>query len=281
MGLQIRGWTDRHGQVALAAALALLAAGAGVAEGRFEGQLIVGASAAVFVISLGVDSWAGLVVGLVAAALVIGIRQAMGSWVPPDFPLATVEIASLVATGWAAGRAGGGLRHAGERDASDAVDAGGVFGSTGMLPADLGLVRLEEEMARATSYRRPLSLVLIDAEAVGSDLDQEAREAVFRAVARVAETMLREMDVPFVIASNRIGAILPETGPTAAAIASGRILEAVSTGRFIHRGSGERRSLTEAVAVRLAVVSLTTSPLTPDELMARASSALEPVPSRG
>lgn len=277
MVLRIPGWTDRHSLVALPAVLALVAAAAGVAEGRIEGLLLVGAAAAVFAIGLAGDAWVGLIVGLGAAALVIFVRQAAGSWVPGAFALAAVESAALIGTGWAAGRAGSGLRVARAFGTHDGDEAGAVFGSIGMLPADLALVRLEEEVSRARSYRRPLSVAILAVETVDPELDADGRNEVFRAVARVAETMLREMDVPFLFAANRIGAILPETGGVAAAIATSRILEAVSTGGFIHRRRNQRQSLAGAVAVRLAVVSLTPSVRTAGDLLDRAIAALERV----
>jgi PleD family two-component response regulator len=144
-----------------------------------------------------------------------------------------------------------------------------------MLPAELAMVRLEEEVARASSYRRPLSLAILEVESVEPDLDEASHDEIFRALARVTETMLREIDVPFLFAADRIGAILPETGAVAAAVASGRILEAVSAGRFSDRRRQRRRALTDAVAVRLAVVSMSPTLATAAELVERATSTLQ------
>lgn len=277
---RIPGWTEPHSRVGLAGVLALLAAGAGLLDGQIERPLLVIAAAAVFIVGLASNAWAGFVIGLGAAALVIFARQTIGSWVPAGFTLAAIESAALIGTGWAAGGAGGALREAGARRAHDAVEGGGVFGSMGMLSSELAMVRLEEEVSRATSYRRPLSLALLDVDAVDPEIDADMRDAVFRALARVTETMLREMDVPFLFAASRFGAILPETGAMAAAIATGRILEAISTGRFTHRRTNQRRLLTDAVAVRVAVVSLTSSVSTAGQLLDHATSALERLRTR-
>lgn len=275
MGRRIPGWTDRHTRVAVAGALAFIAVGAAFAEQPSQGLLLVAAAATVFILGLVWDSWVGIIIGLGGAAVVIFIRQWAGRWLPADFLLAAVQSAALVGTGWAAGTAGRMLRAPRGGNTDDGVRVAPAFGSIGMLPAELALVRLEEEVARASSYRRPLSLAILEVESVEPDLDEASRAEIFRALARLTETMLREIDVPFLFAADRIGAILPETGAVAAAVASGRILEAVSAGRFSDRRRQSRRALTDAVAVRLAVVSMSPTLSTAGELVDRATSTLE------
>jgi hypothetical protein len=251
-----RGWTEAHSSVAVAALIAFAGSATGLIEGGSQGPMIIGAFVIVFLLALAWDSWAGLVIGLGAAGLLIFVRQLTGHWTPATFWPAALETVALIGTGWSAGRVGRLLRDAGASSIAPAHDSGGVFGSLGMLPADLALVRLEEETARATAYRRPLSLMLLDVTVVAVDLDANGADEAFRAAARVTETTLRELDVPFQFEPNRIGAIFPETDVTTATIASGRILEALVSADFTDRYSGRRRSLGRAVAARMAVVTL-------------------------
>jgi GGDEF domain-containing protein len=274
MGRLIPVWTEQQALVATAAVVALIGAGAGLTEGGVGGLLLTGAVAIVFVAALAWDSWVGLVIGLGAAALVTFIRQATGSWMPVEFGPAAVESVALVATGWSAGRAGSRLR-LGDARALEHSNAGGVFGSVGMLSADLGLVRLEEEVARGTSYQRPLSLMLLEATIMDAALGKAVRDEAFRAVARVTETMLREMDVPFLFTHRRMGAILPETDSGAAAIATGRVLEGMAATTFVDRQSNLRLPLASAVTLRLAVVSLSPMYSTAEAMLAAAMAELD------
>jgi hypothetical protein len=269
------GWTEAHSSVAVAAVIAFAGSATALIEGGNQAAIVVAAFVIAFLFALTWDSYAGLLVGLGTAALLIFVRQLTGAWTPASFLPAALETAALIATGWSAGRAGRLLRDAGAARAAPANDSGGVFGSLGMLPADLALVRLEEETARAATYRRPLSLMLLDVRVVGGDLDASGAEEAFRAAARVTETTLRELDVPFQFEPHRIGAIFPETDLNTATIASGRILEALVSAHFTDRASGRRRPLGEAVAARMAVVTLGPQLATASELLDGAIAALQ------
>ncbi|MEO5986801.1 MAG: hypothetical protein ABIW50_00045, partial [Candidatus Limnocylindria bacterium] len=83
------------------------------------------------------------------------------------------------------------------------------------------------------------------------------------------------VDVPFRISAERMGAILPETDATAAAVATGRILEAISTANYVDRARGRRRSLADAIALELAVVSLGPRFPGPDEMLQGALAELD------
>jgi hypothetical protein len=241
--------------VVIAVVVALVTAAAGLLEGRDLTLLVIGATAATFVVSLAADAWAGLVVGLAAAAGVTLIRQLTGTWLPSHFAPTAVESVALLGTGWAAGRAGHRLRQSRPTDVL-MNDTPGVYGSLGLLPADLALVRLEEEVTRASAHGRPLSLILALIRIVEEDLDGPARDEAERGVARLIESLLRDIDVPFALTAQEIGAILPETGPTAAAVASGRIVEAIAAATFADRRTGQRRRLADAADVHIALVSL-------------------------
>jgi len=269
------GWTERHSLVAVAALASLAGAGAGLMEAGKQSAMVIATLAIVFVLALAWDGWVGLVIGMGGAGLLAFARQATGTWTPADFGPAAFESAMLIVTGLSAGRVGSLLREMRGASSGAGRDNGGVFGSLGMLPADLALVRLEEEAVRGTAYHRPLSLMLLDVSVEAPDLDASGHEEVFRAAARVTETMLRDLDIPFQFAPHRIGAIFPEADVTAATIATGRIFEAILTADFIDRGSGRRRSLASAMAARVAVVTLGPSLPTAGELLDAAITALD------
>ncbi|MEO5986075.1 MAG: hypothetical protein ABIW50_06630 [Candidatus Limnocylindria bacterium] len=267
-------WTKAASLVTLNGLIGFIGAAAAFSEGT-HGILIVAALALTLILGLGWDAWVGLVIGLTVAALVIIARQVMGTWVPSSFGAAAIQTAALVGTGWSAGLVGSHLRVSRSLDAGATDELEGAFGSLGMLPADLALLRLDEEGARAVSYRRPLSLLVLDVTVIDPGLDLDGREDVTRAAARATETMLRDVDVPFRISAERMGAILPETDATAAAVATGRILEAISTATYMDRAQGRRQSLADAIALELAVVSLGTRFSGPDEMLEGALAALD------
>jgi hypothetical protein len=249
------GWTDAHSRVVIAVLVALIGTGGGLLEGRDVTILVIGAIAATFVISFAADAWIGLIVGLAAAAGLTFLRQVTGTWLPSHFGPAVVESVALLGTGWAAGRAGYRMRPS--RSTDQLLNATpGVYGSLGLLPADLALVRLEEEVARALAHGRPLSLIVTLIRIVDADLDGPARDEAERGVARLIESLLRDLDVPFALTADEIGAILPETDAVAAAVASGRIVEAIAAATFADRRTGLRRRLADAADVHIAVVSL-------------------------
>ncbi|MEO7117434.1 MAG: hypothetical protein ABIZ34_00525 [Candidatus Limnocylindrales bacterium] len=261
--------------MALASLAALTGAAAAITEGTDQGLLMVGAVAATFVVSLGWDGWVGIVVGLLAAGLVTLIRQTSGTWLPQNFAPAALETIALVATGWSAGRVGQMLNAGRSGPGSDASAGGGVYGSLGMLEADVALVRLEEEVQRGSTYGRDLSLLLIEVELVGAEVDRETEDEVYRASARLTETLLRAADVPFSFSRERIGAILPETDMEAASIASGRILEALSNATFTDQRTRRRRRLADVASVHLALVSLGPGLPTAGELLDAALAGLK------
>jgi hypothetical protein len=255
MDPRIRGWTRRHTRVAVAGLVALVGAGAGLSEGGPQSILVIGALAAAFVLGLAWDGWIGIVTGLAVATVLILARDLTGTWLAQHFVPAAVETIAVIATGWTAGRAGQLLTNDEAGYAGEQVDRDGVFGSLGMLPPDLALIRLEEEVARASLYRRPLSLVVVQTDLVGADLDEDARRDVFRGAARLTESLLRVSDVPFAFSPDRIGAILPETDHLAAAVAAARILEAAATSTFTDRQTKNRRPIADVASLHFSTVS--------------------------
>ncbi|MBA3778218.1 MAG: GGDEF domain-containing protein [Chloroflexi bacterium] len=268
-------WTRPALLVAVTGLIGLVGTAAAFSENATQGLLIVLALGVTLVLGLGWDAWVGLVIGLAMSAVVIIARQVVGTWVPSGFGAAAIYTAALVGTGWSAGLAGSHLRVSRSMEAGATDELEGAFGSLGMLPPDLALLRLDEEGARAVSYRRPLSLLVFDVTVIDPALEVDSRDDVIRAAARATETILRDVDVPFQISAERMGAILPETDATAAAVATGRILEAISRTPYIDRAQGRRRSLADAIALELAVVSLGSRFPGPDEMLQGALAALD------
>jgi hypothetical protein len=260
--------------VALLGVATLVGAGTGLTEGGSAAVLVTAACALTLVAGLIGDAWFGLLAGLVAAAGLTLLRQLSGSWLPDHFAPAAIETAALLAIGSAAGWVGNLLRARGLAGAASTEDVPGVFGSLGMLSADLATLRLEEEVARATTYARPLSLMLIEVKVADQDLDAGARGEVYRTVARLAESLLRETDVPFASADERIGAILPETDHVAALIALGRILEAIAEATYTDRHESRRGRVADVGEVRMGVVSLGDTFRTAVELLDGATASL-------
>jgi GGDEF domain-containing protein len=269
-------WTEGHSRVAIAGILMLVGVAAALFDDASAVPLMMGALGLTFVLGMLGDGWLGIVVGLAIAGGVAFLRQLGGTWTPEHFGTAVLESVGLLGTGWAAGSVGKFLRlRATAYLGLGADDALGVFGSLGMLPADLALVRLEEEVARASVYQRPLSLMLVDIKLLDRAIDAASREEVARGVARLTESLLRETDVPFALTPQRVGAILPETGSVAATIAIGRVLDAIGGATYTDRRVRRRRSVASVAGVRAVVVSLGDAYRTARELLDAASASIE------
>lgn len=252
------GWTDSHRRVAVAFIVGFSATLVGLAEDGDATVWVVAAVAAVAVASLVTDAVGGLVVGLAAAAAVIGARRVVGPWGPEVFWWSFVQTAALLATGVASGVAGTALRHVGGADGERAASLvpEPVFGSLGLLDGDMALARLEEEVERAIGHGRPLTLALFEVEVIDDSLDGDGRRAAFRSVARALEGRLGDQDVPFATAFDRLGAILPETDVLAAWERVGRVLDAVTQGYFTVRADGSLHRLSDAARVHVGLADL-------------------------
>lgn len=248
-------WTERHGSVATAFVVAFAASLAGVIDAPSVAVWVGVAVATTAVLGLGTDRFGGFVVGLVAAAVVIAARRALGPWGPDAFWLSLVQTFALVATGVTSGGAGLVLRGR-DGDAASSSLPGPAFRSLGLLEADVAMVRLDEEVERALAHRRPLTLVLVHTEIIDPALDAEARRRAIRAVARIFEGRLRETDVPFAVSADRLGAILPEKTSMAAWEAVGHVMDAITEGRFAARSDVGSRALADAVRLHVGLVEL-------------------------
>lgn len=269
-------WTDRHTRVALLVAAAVVAAAAGAIEEPPVTVWVAVAVALTASLALVLDAFGGLAVGFVVAALLVGVRRAAGDWGPGAFVLALVETVAILATAVAAARVGTAFRRedeSGREPEAPAVEP--VFGSLGLLEADTGMLRLEEEVQRARDHGRPLTLVLLQVEDDDEGLDAAERTAAHRAVARLLESRVRDTDVPFALARDRLAAILPETDASAGLERVGAILDGVANGRFASRSQGSDRALADAVTVTVGTARLGGQVTTADGLLDAATIALD------
>lgn len=275
-------WTSSH--TAVAAVVMATSAGAFAANLETTRYAALVAVALVVTATAGllVDALGGIVVGLVAAAAVTAVKQLDGAWASATFWHSLVETIAMVVTGCAAGLVGRGLRTRGASRGAPVASArvgelllGPVFGSLGLLDADLGMARLEEEVERAREHRRPLTLALFAAELVDSDLSLQGREAGLRALVRAIETRIQETDVPFAFAENEVAAIMPETSASAAWSRIGRIADALDVAKFRDRETGDERAFCGSFALHIGLAVLGVHATAADALVDAAVDAVQ------
>lgn len=262
--------------VAAAFGVAAIASTAGVAASTGVAVAVAVAVAVTAVTAVYLEQFAGAVVGLAAAAVVILGRRIAGSWDDDAFWLALVQTLALVGTGIAAGRAGVALRRGPTGPARDALLPEPVFGSLGLLDADIALERLEEEVDRAQAHARPLSLVVIDVHQLDPRTAPEVRHGGLRAVSRIFESRIGHRDVPFALAEDRLAAILPETSAGEAWDRIGMVLEAVAGGTFSVRAEDIDRSLADTVELAVGLAESGPGIVGADALLDAATAALPP-----
>ena len=246
------GWTDQHAAVAFLFTAGLVAALAGLIDG---GWVPVGVAVAVLLaglVSLSLDVWGGAVVGLVMVAGLVAVRRGGSAWTQDDFAAATIEALAIMLVAAVAGFAGARLRRvAGGAVARSTWES--LYGSLGLLGADAGMARLEEEAGRSQRNGRPVTVALLEIVTPAADLPKEERVAACRTVARIIESRAGEHDLPFALAETRVGIIFPEVGAPAAWDAVGHILDACTTAEFTYGSQRAPRKLAELVELYVGV----------------------------
>ncbi len=115
--------------------------------------------------------------------------------------------------------------------------------------------RLEAEFVRATRYRSPLSLVMMDIDhfkRLNDTYGHPFGDEVLRAVARTVKGKLREVDFVARYGGEELIALLPETGPREALGACERVREAIASIQLEHRtpdGSRQQVRCTASLGV--------------------------------
>jgi GGDEF domain-containing protein len=269
----ISGWTDQHAAVALLVAAGSVAALAGLLDGGWVPVAVAVAVLVAGLVSLSLDVWGGGVVGLVTVAALVAARRGWSAWTRDDFAAAAVEALAITLTGAVAGFAGSRLRRvAGDDLPRPAWEP--TYGSLGLLGADAGMARLEEETRRARRTGRPVTVALLEVVVTATHLSREERAAAVRTVARMSEGQAGEDDLPFALAESRVGIIFPEAGVSAAWDAVGHILEACSTAEFSFGQQRAPRRLTELVEVYVGISQYGSGRDTWETLVDAASQAL-------
>lgn len=266
------GWTDRHTAVAVMVTTASAASLAGLTEAVPVPLAVAAAVAVTAAVSLLLDGFGGAVVGIACAAGLVAVRRATGHWQDPDFWAALVETLAIVATGVAGGIAGSRLRNGSAAPALRPFEP--VYGSLGLFGQDEAMARLEEEVDRAREHRRPLSLVLLDVTVKNPDLSEAGGAAAMRAAARIVENRVGDRDVPFALATDRLGVVLPEANRTRAYETVAEILGAIDSARFTFGPEREQRHLADDINLHVGLAQYGPSLSSTEALLDAAIAAL-------
>ncbi|NLU83811.1 GGDEF domain-containing protein [Rhodococcus sp. HNM0569] len=251
-----RGWTEIHTGVALCFALAVTA---GLLGGTESGLMRVAVPALALVClaaALFFDAFVGVVLGLAAAAGAVLLKRSLGVWDREQFSLAVATAACLLVLGWAAGFVGTRIRRTLRTADASGADARPVFGAMGLLAEDRARPRLDDEILRARAHRRSLGLMIVHVQVIDPNLDEPARQAVHRAIARLVESLLRDVDVPFALSPDEFGAILPETDAAQGWSVVGPLVDAAARSTFTDRAAGGRRSVSDCAEISAGLAFL-------------------------
>ncbi|GAB2991930.1 hypothetical protein GCM10027076_32400 [Nocardioides montaniterrae] len=203
------------------------------------------------------DAFGGIVAGLAAAAVMVGLDRLFPHVHAETFAAVAACVGLLMLLGVAAGTTTENIRRGRRRIAREAVEKVlPAEGSLGLLDHDDAALRLEEEMARAELHDRPLATALVHVDFT-EDMDAEDMRRARRAVARVMEAELRTTDIPFVTEHDEIGVILPESSMDAAADVLESVLMLAREVTFNDRTTGVRRHVGDVATVYVGITDLT------------------------
>lgn len=112
--------------------------------------------------------------------------------------------------------------------------------------------RLARELHRASRYRRPLSLLMVDVDHFkhyNDGFGHPAGDRLLRRVARIAAGALRRVDFGARYGGDEFSVILPETPHVAAAVVAERIRTSIEKHPFSHRQSQPLGCVTVSIGV--------------------------------
>lgn len=265
-----------HVVVAVGIAVIGLAGVAGAAGSTGVAIAVAIAVAVTASVAVFLDQFTGFIAGLAASAALILGRRVLGPWGEDEFWLALTQTVGLVAAGTAAGTVGRSLRRRPDAAPSGNGPPEPVFGSLGLLDADIAMERLAEEVERATRHRRPLTVLVLDVEPL-IEISGDVLRSAHRALSRIFESRLPDTDVPFALSDERLGAILPESTPADAWERVGLVFDAVTEARFNVRSEATERSLGDTIRLHVGMAELGHAVMDADALLDAATAAL---PSR-
>ena len=113
---------------------------------------------------------------------------------------------------------------------------------TGLFNARHFAAELREELARATRFQRPMSVVMADLDLlrdINNSYGHLAGDAVLRGIADIFRTQLRDYDVPARFGGEEFAILLPETPPEQALEIAERIRRAVASTAYEVETSNE------------------------------------------
>lgn len=197
----------------------------------------------------------GLLVGLLTGASYVATHVMTGQWRSDNAAVLLVTLVAMIGCGWLCGSTGSRLRRR-DLDRGREPAAAGAGGSQGMLDAQEVGAFLEAEFERAVSYDRPLAVLSVRAE-FDPDLSEAARRRASRAVARAVANVPVPGMMPFLLADDRFGAVLPEhDGSRSLGVAASLMLE-IENSTFSDRDSVEPVKLSDAVHVEIGQAVMT------------------------
>ena len=135
--------------------------------------------------------------------------------------------------------------------------------------------RLDEELARAQRYRRPLSLLMLDLDdfkLVNERFGYSTGDQILKECAARIRSECRSIDIPCRVGGEEIAIILPETYSTAAGHLAERLRRRISSEPFEVAGN---------LTCSIGVAGYPTDAATRDDLLTRATTALSRAKSLG
>ncbi|MDE9364186.1 hypothetical protein PZ938_01070 [Luteipulveratus sp. YIM 133132] len=230
-------------------------------------------------ISMCVDGFAALCVGLAAAAAAVFLFRLNDVWGSDHFFTVLVAAVTMLVLCWVGGQLGTALRELARGRFQAGVGEAGlapVVGSLGLLTRGSAVVRLQEEIERAQGSGTALSLWVVDLRVTDKRMDAGSALRLKRGVARLVESLSRSSDVPFMVSETALGVILPGTDTTAAWDIVGPIMDAATRSTFADRSRGDRRRLSDHAELHSGLVSFDPSHATADALLEAATDAAAP-----
>jgi len=269
-----RVWAEFRPRFGLVIA-AVLSAGVLIGiESGVSRLLLLAVVVAAVVTSLARDGYAGVVIGLAGAALLVLVKRFTGDLTPREFFVVGAEVATVVTVSWLVGVLGHHLRTSVER--LTRPPAGSVMpkpNAMGVVGADIGLHRLDEELARRLATGEPLGLALVN-EQPNAVADEAVLEPARRAVARHVESVLADSDVVFAVDDDTLAIILPTSDWTSGLNTLGRVAVAASQATYADPVDRRRRAVNETIRQRTSLVFADDTTTDARTLMAAAHQAL-------
>lgn len=244
------GWTEGHLALLSLVITLLISASAALTERAPLTWWVLGAVVGSCLLGSLLDAYGGLVAGLACAAVLVAVRQYADRWSADDFAAAVVEVLAIIAAGAVCGTVAQRLRHLADRPDRQAA----AFGSLGLLPLGAATNRLDEELERARTHRRPLTLAVFSVRVTAPELDRGAQTRAVRSVARIVEHRAAETDVPFAVTEDQLGLILPETDQGQAWERVGEVLDALEEATFTAGLDRRRLAVSDVTAYSAGIV---------------------------